>query len=87
MSLFDRIVRAFIGDPGEPAMLDNVQANENVIDWREAAVKKAAARHGKPFLCAADGVLRERFVGSAMQKEIVRPQATVTPIRRKTKEK
>lgn len=88
MSLFTRIADALgLGIGPDPFTLDNVPVKALEIDWREEAVKKAAERHGKPFLCAVDGVPRERFVGKAMEKEIVRPTATVHSIRRNSKEK
>lgn len=84
MSLFNTIIRAFVGDPGDPFTLDNVpvKALEIGADWRDEKVKEAAERYGKPFKCAADGVPRERYTLDR-QIEVVRPKATVTPIRRK----
>lgn len=86
MSLLQTIIRAFIGDPGDPFTLDHVPAKaleDSAVDWRDEKVRKAAERYGKPFKCAADSVPRERLVGRDQQKEIVRPKASVTPIRRK----
>lgn len=86
MSVFDRLLRA-LGLDSPDMTLDHVPAKalEDVADWRDAKVRAAAERHAKPFKCAADSVPRERFVGAAMQKEIVRPRATVTPINRSNK--
>lgn len=80
MNPLARIVNALF--PAPDMSLDNVPTKALEIDWRDEAVKKAAQRHGKPFLCGADSVPRERF-SLDRKLEVVRPTATVTNIRRK----
>jgi hypothetical protein len=48
VSLFRSIVRAFVGDPGEPAMLDHVPVT-GTADWRKPKVEAARQKLGKPF--------------------------------------
>lgn len=81
MKLLDALKRALLGDY-EALTLDHVPT-EAMNDWRAERVKLAAVRFGKPFKCAADGVPRERFVGTERKLEVVGPKASVTPIRRK----
>lgn len=86
MNILAAIMRHLTGERSDPMCLDNVPVSAlDCVDWRDEAVKKAAERHGKPFLCAADGVPRERFVGVEKQIEVVRPKATVTAIDSKRK--
>lgn len=48
MSLLQRITRAFVGDPGEPAMLDHVPVT-GCEDWRARKLDEARRKLGKPF--------------------------------------
>lgn len=52
MSIFDRIARAFIGDPGNPRELDFLpvsEADERTEATRRAKVDRARQKYGKPF--------------------------------------
>lgn len=52
----------------DPRMLDHVPVErKRRQDWRTAAVKKAAERHGKPLKTGPDGVPREVFIGGTFQ--------------------
>ena len=39
-------------------------------DWRDAAVKKAAVKYGRPFKCAPDSLRREVLVTGADKKAV-----------------
>ena len=58
-------------------------------DWRDEAVKAAAAKHGKPFECGPDGVPREVLIGSKQTLTVIvknaAQDATVTQIRKAAK--
>lgn len=86
MNIFDRIARA-LGWTAPDFTLDSVpvKALDCAADWRDEAVKRAAEKHGQPLKCGPDGVPRERFVGREMQKEIVRPKATVHQLNERRK--
>lgn len=46
------------------ATLDHVPVRKRKDrDWRDAAVKKAAAKYGKPFKCSSETMRREVMVG------------------------
>jgi hypothetical protein len=48
MSLFRTLARMFIGDPGDPTMLDHVPVT-GAPDWRQERLQQARQRYGKPF--------------------------------------
>jgi hypothetical protein len=86
MKLLKAIKRAFIGDPGDPTILDHVPTKAEV-DWRDAKVKAAAVKLGRPFKCGPNGVPRERMVwkgADASVEFLDLPKASVTHIKRKT---
>lgn len=53
------------GDAAEPSPKSRARK-----DWRDRAVQKAAARYGKPFKCAPDGVPREVLLGNCAERVI-----------------
>lgn len=59
-SISQAIGRAFVGDPGEPDVLDFVPVTGST-DWRTEKLAEAAEKYGKPFKCSADGLPRERM--------------------------
>lgn len=61
MSLLTNIKRAFVGDPGEPAVLDHMPVTGGA-DWREAKLAEAARRHGKAWKCGPDSLPHEVMV-------------------------
>lgn len=60
--LYASIVRALVGDPGEPDVLDFVPVT-GTHDWREEKLKAAAEKHARPFKCGPNGLPRERMKG------------------------
>lgn len=82
------IVRAFVGDPGEPQVIDHLAVSGGP-DWRDAKLKAAAQKYGRPFKCADGSVPREIIVDGKITtlRPGEKPRATVTALstRRKTK--
>lgn len=77
------IVRAFVGDPGEPQLVDHVAVSGGP-DWRNEKLKTAAQKYGRPFKCADSSVPREIIVDGKITtlRPGEKPKATVTPIRK-----
>jgi hypothetical protein len=67
MSFVQRITAAFTGVLPEPDVIDFVRVtlhDAHVFAYRHhAKLRAAAAKVTKPFLCAADGLPRERMKG------------------------
>jgi hypothetical protein len=81
-ALQQAIARAFTGDPGDPSLIDHVPVVSE-RDWREEKLAQAAAKYGKPFRCAADGLPREVFKDCKFT--VTRPLASVTPLEKAPK--
>lgn len=65
-------------DPQEPHLLDHLPigpAEPNPALARK--LKEAAAKHGRPFKCAASGLPREHFVTPTTIREVDAPKAPV----------
>lgn len=46
--MLSRLLRMFIGDPGDPEILDHVPVC-GAPDWHKAKIEEARQRFGKPF--------------------------------------
>ena len=65
-SIQQAIVRAFVGDPGDPEVVDFCPVT-GATDWRTEKLAEAAEKYGRPFKCAADFVPHERMAAPATE--------------------
>lgn len=52
-------------------VLDHVNVPKPSTDWRDEAVKAAAAKYGRPFRCAAGHVAREVLLHDESRRQVV----------------